>query len=129
MSGGKELTPFHVMVVEGVHSLTRSKELVTALNRHGVSYNTVNRIDVDIAEQIISTAGDNRIPLPPVLESSSLNTAMDNFDHNESALAGIGSTHDTILVLFQNVPTNKEIHQTSKVIYRQDLFPLRVRLQ
>jgi hypothetical protein len=111
MSGGKEPTPFHVMVAEGVHSLTRSKELVTALNRHGicVSYNTVKRIDVDIAEQIISTAGDNRIPLPPVLESSSpLNAAMDNFDRNESTLAGTGSTHDTILVLFQNVPTNKE---------------------
>ena len=111
MSGGKEPTPFHVIVAEGVHSLTRSKELVTALNRHGicVSYNTVKRIDVDIAEQIISTAGDNRIPLPPVLESSSpLNAAMDNFDRNESTLAGTGSTHDTILVLFQNVPTNKE---------------------
>ena len=111
MSGGKEPTPFHVMVAEGVHSLTRSKELVTALNRHGicVSYNTVKIIDVDIAEQIISTAGDNRIPLPPVLESSSpLNAVMDNFDRNESTLAGTGSTHDTILVLFQNVPTNKE---------------------
>ena len=110
-SGGKEPTPFHVMVAEGVHSLTRSKELVTALNCHGicVSYNTVKRIDVDIVEQIISTAGDNRIPLPPVLEPSSpLNGAIDNFDRNESTLAGTGSTHDTILVLFQNVPANKE---------------------
>ena len=68
----------------------------------------VKRIDVDIVEQIISTAGDYRIPLPPILESSSpLNTAMDNFDCNESTLAGTGSTHDTILVLFQNAPTNK----------------------
>ena len=33
---------------------------------------------------------------------------MDNFDRNESTLAGTGSTHDTILVLFQNVPANKE---------------------
>ena len=34
MSGGKELTPFHVMVAEAVHSLTRSKELITALTHH-----------------------------------------------------------------------------------------------
>jgi hypothetical protein len=33
---------------------------------------------------------------------------MDNFDRNESTLTGTGSTHDTILVLFQNVPTDKE---------------------
>ncbi|CAB3981219.1 Hypothetical predicted protein [Paramuricea clavata] len=86
MSGGKEPTHFHVMVVEGVQSLTRSKELVTALNCHGisVSYNMVKRIDVDITEQIISMAGDNSIPLPLVLESSRpLNAAMDNFDRNK----------------------------------------------
>ena len=73
LSGGKEPTPLHIMVAEGVYSLTRSKELVTALNRHGIcaSYNTVKRIDVDLAEHIITTAGDNRVPLPAVLETKS----------------------------------------------------------
>ena len=107
MSGGKELTPFHVMVAEAVHSLTRSKELITALNHHGIctSYNTVRRIDADLAERIIEMAGNNRVPLPRVLETtSSLNGAMENFDRNESTLAGTASTQDTILVLFQNVP-------------------------
>ena len=111
LSGGKETTPLHIMVAEGIPSLTRSKELVTALNRPGIcaSYNTVRRIDVDIAERIINTAGDNRVPLPAVLEATNpLNKAMDNFDRNESTLAGTGSTHDTILVLFQNVPVNEE---------------------
>ena len=60
---------------------------------------------MDLAERIITTAGDNRVPLPAVLEATSpLNGALDNFDRNESTLAGTGSTHDTILVLFQNVP-------------------------
>ena len=111
LTEGKEPTPFHVMVAQGVHSLTRSKELVTALNHHGIcfSYNTVKRIDVDLAERIITTAGNNRVPLPAVLEATSpLNGALDNFDHNESTLAGTGSTHDTILVIFQNVPINVE---------------------
>ena len=111
MSGGKEPTPLHIMVAEGVYSLTRSKELVTALNHHSIcaSYNTVRRIDVDLAERIITTAGDNRVPLPAVLEATSpLNGAMHNFNRNESTLAGTGSTHDTILVLFQNVPVSEE---------------------
>ena len=57
LTDGKEPTPFHVMVAQAVHALTRSKELVTALNQHGIciSYNMVKRIDVDLAEQIIAT--------------------------------------------------------------------------
>ena len=27
---------------------------------------------------------------------------MDNFDHDENTLSGIGGSHDTVLVLFQN---------------------------
>ncbi|XDV44765.1 hypothetical protein PO909_013005 [Leuciscus waleckii] len=110
ITDGKEPTPFHVMVAQGVYSLTRSKELVTALNHHRicVSYNTVKRIDVDLAERIITTAGNNRVPLPAVLEATSqLNGALDNFDRIESTLAGTGSTHD-ILVIFQNVSINVE---------------------
>ena len=108
LTDGKEP---HVMVAQAVHALTRSKELVTALNQHGIciTYNMVKRIDVDLAEQIIATAGNSRVPIPAVLETSSpLNGAMDNFDRNESTLAGTGSTHDTILVLFQNVRRNLE---------------------
>lgn len=39
-------------------TVTRSKELVTALNHYGicVSYNTVKRIDVDLSERIITTS-------------------------------------------------------------------------
>ena len=59
LTDGKEPTPFHVMVAQAVHSLTQLKELVTALCQHGVcvGYNTVRRIDVDLAEQVIATAG------------------------------------------------------------------------
>ena len=82
-------------------------ELITALCQHGVcvSYNTDRRIDVDLAEQVVATAGANRVPHPRVFEATSpLNGELDNFDRNESTLARIGSSHNTILVLFQNVP-------------------------
>ena len=103
LTDGNEPTPFYITVAQAVHSLTRSKELVTALNRHGVcvSYNTVKCIDVDLAEKVITIAGGSRVPLPCVFEARSpLNRALDNFDRNESTMAGTGSTHDTILVLF-----------------------------
>jgi len=68
----------------------------------------VRKIELDTAEQFIATAGANRVPLPRAFKAtSSLNRALDNFDCNKSSLAGIGSSHDTNLVLFQNVPLMK----------------------
>ena len=32
---------------------------------------------------------------------------MDNFDHNESTSSGIGGSHDTVLMLFQNLNKNE----------------------
>ena len=122
LTDGKEPTPFHVMVAQAVHALTRSKELVTALNQHGIciSYNMVKRIDVDLAEQIIATAGNSRVPIPAVLEASSpLNGAMDNFDRNESTLAGTGSTHDISSKMFEGIWRN---HQ-QRVNFLQDPLP------
>ncbi len=60
---------------------------MTALSHYRicVSYNMVKRIDVDLVEWIITTAGDSRVPLPAVLEATSpINGAMDNFDRNEA---------------------------------------------
>ena len=56
-------------MAQAVHSLTRSKELITALCQHGVcvGYNTVKRIDVDLVEQAIATAGANIVPFPEFL--------------------------------------------------------------
>ena len=57
----KGTNPFHVLIVQGVHSLTRSKQLVTALTPHGICVTyKVKRTDVDIAEKIIYIAGDNK---------------------------------------------------------------------
>ena len=54
-------------------------------------------------------AGSNRVPVPKNINSSSIiHGAMDNFDHEENTLSGIGGNHDTILVLFQK-PGMKDI--------------------
>jgi len=80
---------------------------VAALNHYRiwVSYNTVKRIIANLAELIITTAGDNRVPLPAVFETTrQLNGAMDNFDCNKSILAEKGFTKDTILFSFKIFP-------------------------
>ena len=81
LTNGREPTPFHVMV-KAVYSLMWSKELVTALNHCGicVSYKTVKQIDVDLAEWYITTADDNRLPLPLIFKKTSrLNGAVGIF--------------------------------------------------
>ena len=62
-----------------------------------------------LAQCIIRRAGNDHVPLPPSIEPSVLiQGAMDNFDHEENTSSGIGGSHDTILVLFQNCQNANE---------------------
>ena len=75
------------------------------LNRLGlcVSYDEIERIDINLAQRTIDAAGENLVPVPPVINSSAIiQGAMDKFDNEENTTSGIGGSHDTILVLFQN---------------------------
>ena len=56
-----------------------------------------------LATKIINEAGENRVPIGPSIQPNSvIHGAMDNFDHDENTASGIGGSHDTILMLFQN---------------------------
>ena len=44
LTDGKELTPFYVMVAQGVHCLIRSKKLVTALNHYEIYGNVHHKL-------------------------------------------------------------------------------------
>ena len=103
-------TPMHVNLVQTIHNLTRSKELIEILNTLGFcfGYKKMKNIDFAIAKRITSLLGPNdRVPLAPVfIPAHPISGAMDNFDHIERNLSGKGSSHDTVLVLFQNVPVN-----------------------
>ena len=102
---GESKTPLHVSLTESVHDTCKSKNLIQILNRMGLcmSYDELQRIDMGLAQRTIDLAGDCRVPLPPVIQDGvMLHGAMDNYDNNESTLSGIGSSHDTIMMLFQN---------------------------
>ena len=73
-------------------------------NRLGlcIRYDDLEGVDIAFTQEIINFAGTNRVPVSKYINSSPIvHDAMDNFDHEENTLSGIGGSHDTILVLFQ----------------------------
>ena len=88
---GQKKTPVHVCLSETVHDICCSKELIQIMSRMGLcrSYDEVERVDSTLA--------------PPSIQPGDLiQGAMDNFHHDENTKSGIGGSHDTILMLFQN---------------------------
>ena len=82
-----------------------------------ISYDELERIDQGLARRTIDAAGENRVPIPELINNSNMiHGAMDNFDHTEATLSGLGTSHDTILVLFQSGSNpREETHGISKV--------------
>ena len=103
----KKPTPLHVNLAQTIHNLTRSKELIEILNMLGFcyGYKKMKNIDFALVKRSVSLlTEDDRVPLAPVFSPEyPISGAMDNFDHLERNLSGKGSSHDTVLVLFQNV--------------------------
>ena len=110
----KKKTPLHASLCESIHDICRSKNLIQTMNRIGLymSYDELQRTDMNLAQRTIDSAGRYRVPIPPVTRDSTIiQGAMDNFENTSS---GIGGSHDTILMLFQNpveevLPDEKQI--------------------
>ena len=106
---GKKKNPLHVSLAELFHDESRSKLIIDILNKLGlcISYEEVRRVDFGLANRIINAAGSHRVPVPlsiedGVVDDVVIHGAMDNFDDDEATSSGIGGSHDTILMLFQN---------------------------
>ena len=49
-------------------------------------------------------AGSHRVPVPSsIVPHELVNVAMDNFDYKKNTVSGFRGSHDTILILFQNI--------------------------
>ena len=57
----------------------------------------------------------NKVPLPQITSFSIIQGAIDNFDHNEITFTGNGSSHDTILMVFQNSKHSTETDVLQKI--------------
>lgn len=106
---GTQNTPLHIGLAQTIHEMTRSKLLLKIMNRLGmtVSYDALERHNVVLASRILSYGGSTGVPLPKEIKPNvPIRAAMDNFDYQEQTLSGIGGSHDTVLVIFQNECNN-----------------------
>lgn len=115
------LTPKHIALAESVHHLTRSKHLITLLNRlgHCISYPKMEVIDQQIGAAAIESSKNGNVPLPSNIvkdPSLFLHGAIDNDDFNEETLDGKATTHITAMVLYQASRKEKrsEFHSTRR---------------
>ena len=98
-------TPLHVSLAQSIHDKCRSKQLVQILNNLGmcVSYDEMLRMDYNLVDRLIRSCGENKVPLPESITSTStISASMDNFDHIKNSKSGKDSSRDTAMKLFQN---------------------------
>ena len=86
-----------------MHKLSRSKHLIVLFNHLGisVSYDELEKEDIDLVQRKLDRTGDHRVPLPPSIKSKIvIHSAVDNFGKSDDK----GGSRDTILMFFQNPP-------------------------
>ena len=106
----KKHNPFHIGLAELFHDGTSAKLVIEVLSKIGlcISYDELQRIDFGLMKRVIHETGANRMPVSMSIDKKTLiHGAMDNFDHTEVTSSGIGGSHDSILMLFQNQNENE----------------------
>ena len=94
----------HVTLGTTVKSLTGSKKLVTVLNRFGhcLNYSSLEELETATADAL----QERGVACPDgTLKGSPMGLAFDNFDEITQTLSGADSLHDTMGILYQNIPT------------------------
>ena len=142
IQNGKKHNPFHVGLAELFHADSIAKLVIEILNKIGwcISYDELQRIDFGLMKRVMNAIGANRVHVSMSINKRRLiRGAMDNFDHTEVTSSGIGGSHGTILMLFQNQnknanspkalskkPTGSPQNQKSldKILSRQELIKI-----
>ena len=104
---------------QAVYETCKSATLITSYNRFGLctSYHEVMRNHTAMASFIVESCEDG-VPFPSDFVPSQFTmAAFDNFDHEEATLSGIGGSHDTVTVLFQEdgelQPAKSKVSETT----------------
>lgn len=107
---GRKRTPLHILNSQVIHNTCKSANLIKSFNRFGLcsSYDELLRLHNDIASFTVESAQES-VPFPSHFDESQFTiAAFDNFDHDEATLSGIGGSHDTVTVLFQEDSGRKQ---------------------
>ena len=119
LSKGKKNTPKHIGTGLLVHHATQSKQLINYLHAAGdsISYATVQRIDISIAQDQLSRFVDNNNLFTPesIVPGRFFQFAADNLDILEETLDGRGTSQVTQMGIFQRGPENPYITQDTTI--------------
>ena len=117
LQNGIKKTLLYVSIVQRIHNECWSKKLITVLNLLGItiSYDELERIDFALTNCLLKGLGEHRVPISNSINKSLSHGVMDNFDYIGDMKSGTGSSHDTILMVFQN---QKETNDT--VVFTQN---------
>ena len=74
------------------------------MNRHGISisHDKLERIEFTLKKLLLKGLGEHRVLISSAIKKGLLHGVMDNFDCIEGMKSETGSSHDTILMVFQN---------------------------
>lgn len=107
---GQQKTPLHMMTAHSIYDKCKSKELITSFNRLGlsISYTDLTRSRNLLSSYTIQSCEKNSTPIPSHFCNNHFTIgAFDNFDFEDSSsLSGKSSTHDTAMVLFQDISSS-----------------------
>lgn len=114
----RDITPKHVALAQCIHHYTRSKLIISLLNRlgHCISYKTLSKLDNQVLTHIVNSSNDVNIPVPSNIArdpSVFLHGAIDNDDFKEDTFDGKATTHVTAMVLYQ--PSGTEDRQQLEI--------------
>ena len=111
INNGRKKAPLRVSLAQSIHDKCRSKNLIQILNNRRMSenYDEMLRMDYNLVERLIRCCGENNVLSPKSITSTSIiHASTDNFDHIENSKSGKDSSHDTIMMLFQNNKIKEE---------------------
>ena len=110
VSKGRIKTSKHILLGLVMRTLTGSRKALEVLNRlnHCISYHAAEELDT---EMVFTSAARKRL-LPDGLHlAPDLNTgvAFDNLDRFCATLTGTDTLHDTVGIVYQNVPSDNQL--------------------
>ena len=85
------------------------------------SYDKIERVDTVLEQLTIHMAGSHRVPVTPsVVPHELVHGAMEKFDLKGNTISGIGGSHDTILMLFQNIRDTELCNEQLQISKKKD---------
>ena len=115
-----------------LHHETRSKKTIDLLSQHGycIPYKRVLAVEASLANAVISNMKQNGVFIPKfVRKETHVYFAADNCDFAEDTYTGKGTTHGTIVVVYQeqnqNKPVGEQLQLNSSKSLKLDSFEIK----